>query len=194
MIEVKKVEPTDKNGFSLVEVLVTVAILSILILAICAFMTIGSNLYKKSSREIDLQQEAQTTMNQLNDMILSATKLNVSYKNPGSDHEVAVMFVQTTEETNTKVSYIIIWMKERQKLYFLKKDTSFIFTGTESEISDLCNVVTDEANLMGQYIKSMEIDTSELTANQAISITIRFEIKNDKYDMTKEIKLRNKQG
>jgi prepilin-type N-terminal cleavage/methylation domain-containing protein len=194
MIEVKKVEPTKKNGFSLVEVLVTVAILSILIFAICVFMTTGSNLYKKSSREIDLQQEAQTTMNQLYDMTLSANKLNVSYMNPGSEHEVAVMFVQTTEEMDTKVSYIIIWMKDRQKLYFLRKDTSFIFTGTESEITDLCNGVTDEANLLGQYIKSMVIDTSELTKDQAISITIRFEIKDDKYDMTKEIKLRNKQG
>lgn len=194
MLEVEKVELTHKNGYSLVEVLTTVAILSILIFAITTFMTTGSNIYKKSSQEIDLQQEAQTTMNQLYDMILSANSIKVSYKNQGSDNEIAALFCQTTEELNTKVKYIIIWMKERSKLYFIKKDASFIFTGTESEINDLCSIITDEENLMAQYIKSMVIDTSELITNQAISITIRFEINNDWYDMTKQIKLRNKQG
>lgn len=194
MLEVEKVELTHENGFSLVEVLTTVAILSILIFAICTFLTTGSNIYEKSSRDIDLQQEAQTTMNQLYDMTLSANSINVSYKNQGLVNEIAVLFSKTTEEIDTKVNYIIIWMKERSKLYFIKKDASFIFTGTESEIDDLCSIVTDEENLMAQYIKSMVIDSSELITNQAISITIRFEINNDWYDMTKQIKLRNKQG
>ncbi|HAB61871.1 MAG TPA: hypothetical protein DCE48_14460, partial [Lachnospiraceae bacterium] len=108
MIEMEEVGLIDERGFSLVEVVATVAILSFLIFAICTFMSTSSNLYKESSLEIDLQQEAQTTMNQLNDMLLSANKFKVSYKNQGLDNEVAVMFSQATEEIDTKVSYCII--------------------------------------------------------------------------------------
>lgn len=191
MIEIGEVGLMEGKGFSLVEVLATVAILSFLIFAICTFMTTGSNLYKESSREIDLQQEAQTTMNQLNDMLLSANKFSVSYKNRGLDNEVAVMYCQSIEEINTKVSYCIIWMKEKGKLYFIKKDDTFTFAGTEGEITSLCNSVTDEANLMAEYIKSMVIDQS--VDKQGVSITINFNIRDDHYDITKQIKFRNKQ-
>lgn len=191
MIEIEEVGLMEEKGFSLVEVLATVAILSFLIFAICTFMTTSSNLYKESSREIDLQQEAQTTMNQLNDMLLSANKFSVSYKNQGLDNEVAVMFSQSIEEINTKVSYCIIWMKQKGKLYFVKKDDTFTFTGTESEITSLCNSVIDEANLMGEYIKSMVIDHS--VDKQALSITMNFSIRDDHYEITKQIKFRNKQ-
>ena len=191
MIEMEEVGLIDERGFSLVEVVATVAILSFLIFAICTFMSTSSNLYKESSLEIDLQQEAQTTMNQLNDMLLSANKFKVSYKNQGLDNEVAVMFSQATEEIDTKVSYCIIWMKERGKLYFIKNDDTFTFAGTESEITNLCNSVTDEANLMAEYINSMLIDQS--VDKQAISITIGFHIRDDHYEMTKQIKFRNQQ-
>lgn len=191
MIEMEEVGLIDERGFSLVEVVATVAILSFLIFAICTFMSTSSNLYKESSLEIDLQQEAQTTMNQLNDMLLSAKKFKVSYKNHGLDNEVAVMFSEATEEIDTKVSYCIIWVKERRKLYFIKNDDTFTFAGTESEITDLCNSVTDEANLMAEYINSMLIDQS--VDKQAISITISFHIRDDHYEMTKQIKFRNQQ-
>lgn len=191
MIDIEEVELIDEKGFSLVEVLVTVAILSFLIFAICTFMTTSSNMYKESSREIDLQQEAQTTMNQLNDMLLSANKFSVSYKNQGLDNEVAVMFSQSLEELDTKVKYCIIWMKERGKLYFIKKDDTFTFAGTEGEITSLCDSVTDEANLMAEYIKSMV--SAQSADKQAVSITIKFIIRDDHYEITKQIKFRNKQ-
>lgn len=191
MIEIEEVGLIEEKGFSLVEVLATIVILSFLIFAICTFMTTSSNLYKETSQEIDLQQEAQTTMNQLNDMILSANKFGVSYINKGLDNEVAVMFVQSIEEINTKVGYCIIWTKEREKLYFIKKDDTFSFSGTEGEITSLYNSVTDEANLMGEYIKSMEINQS--VDKQSVSITLNFSIRDDHYEMTKQIKFRNKQ-
>lgn len=191
MIEIEEVGLMRGKGFSLVEVLATVAILSFLIFAICTFMTTSSNLYKESSREINLQQEAQTTMNQLNDLLLSANKFSVSYINQGLDNEVAVMFSKSIEEVNTKVSYCIIWMKENGKLYLIKKDDTFTFAGTGGEITRLCDSVTDEANLMAEYIKSMVIDQS--VDQQAVSITINFNIQDDHYDLTKQIKFRNKQ-
>ena len=211
MIEIEEVGLIDEKGFSLVEVLATVAILSFLIFAICTFMTTSSNLYKESSREIDLQQEAQTTMNQLNDMLLSANMFKVSYKNQGLDNEVAVMKSQSTEEDDTDDTdetngtkqtyesyYFIIWMKENGNLYFKKVDAKdenadFTFTGTEAEITNLCKPISisNEANLMAQYIKSMDIKQS--VDKQSVSITLNFDIQDDHYEMTKQIKFRNQQ-
>lgn len=182
-----------KNGFSLIEVIAAVAILSFLILAICTFMTTGSNMYKKSNVEIDLQQEAQTTMNQLNDMLLPANHLQVKRINELMNNEIIALCSYSLDESNAKAAYCIIWKKDVGKIYFIKKDSSFVFDGTDTQILDLCSVVNDEANLLGRYVKDLKVDTTNLTMSQVIKLTIDFAIKDDHFKISKEIKLRNRQ-
>lgn len=183
----------SKNGFSLIEVIAAVAILSFLIFAICTFMTTGSNMYKKSNVEIDLQQEAQTAMNQMNDMLLSANKLQVKKLNEFANNEIIALCSYSLDEMDTKVAYCILWKKEVDKIYFIKKDSTFVFDGTDEQISNLSSGVNDEVNLLASYVKDLDVDTTNLTANQVIKLTIDFAIKDDNFKISKEIKLRNKQ-
>lgn len=68
----------DQRGFTLVELLIGVVILSIVTAAVCSFIVIGSKSYAAANTEIMLQQEAQLAMNQISDVIIDTTR-SVNY-------------------------------------------------------------------------------------------------------------------
>ena len=57
----------DNRGFTLVELLVSVAILAVILAAAGGFMVSGSGAYRSVSSSVDLQIESQTAMNQIRD-------------------------------------------------------------------------------------------------------------------------------
>ena len=71
MFQGKKRKMND-HGFTLVEVLVTVAILGIAIGAIGGFMVVGARSFSSTSSEVNLQYESQLAYNQLQDLIVDA--------------------------------------------------------------------------------------------------------------------------
>lgn len=68
----------DQRGFTLVELLIGVVILSIVTAAVCSFIVIGSRSYAAANTEIMLQQEAQLAMNQISDVVIDTTR-SVNY-------------------------------------------------------------------------------------------------------------------
>ena len=63
-----------KKGFTLVEVVVSLAIMTIVAGAIGAFMVAGNNSYMRGNKELTLQEEAQLAANQIIDMIIDVEK------------------------------------------------------------------------------------------------------------------------
>lgn len=50
----------DHKGFTLVELLISIAILAIVIASVCSFILVGSRSYASANSDISVQQEAQT--------------------------------------------------------------------------------------------------------------------------------------
>lgn len=63
------------KGFSLVELICTVAILSIVVTSAGSAMVISARSYQRGSTELDLQQQAQITANLLTNLIIDADKV-----------------------------------------------------------------------------------------------------------------------
>lgn len=117
-------ENCEKNrnaGFSLVELLVAMMITMIIITTVGQFMAMSSRNYEIVNNQVDLQMEAQCTINMISDMILegnnvvfdSSHKMLRIYKNLGS-----------TDSTGTPVDYRtakqnIIWFDKSNKKLFL---------------------------------------------------------------------------
>lgn len=68
----------DQRGFTIVEVLVATAILSIVVLTVCAFIVVGSKSYASANSDINVQQEAQLSLNQMSDVLIDTTR-SVNY-------------------------------------------------------------------------------------------------------------------
>lgn len=77
----------DNRGFTIVELLIAVAILAIVVVAVSGFIVVGSRSYASANSDISVQQEAQLAMNQMSDVLIDTTRsVNyVGYETIGSD-------------------------------------------------------------------------------------------------------------
>ena len=73
-----KINKTNKSGFTLVEMLLTLAILSVVMVGVISIMRSSSSFYKTGVKEVDLQEEAQVATAQIENMLIDATS-NVTY-------------------------------------------------------------------------------------------------------------------
>ena len=69
-----------KKGFTLVEIIVSLAIMTIVAGAVGAFVIAGNNSYMRGNKELTLQEEAQLTANQMIDLIIDVEK-GISFSN-----------------------------------------------------------------------------------------------------------------
>lgn len=74
----------DQKGFTLVELLIGIVILSIVTAAVCSFIIVGSRSYAAANTEIMLQQEAQLALNQISDVLIDTTR-SVNYAGYAAD-------------------------------------------------------------------------------------------------------------
>lgn len=68
----------DQRGFTIVELLIAVAILSIVVASVCGFILVGSRSYASANSDINVQQEAQLSLNQMSDVLIDTTR-SVTY-------------------------------------------------------------------------------------------------------------------
>lgn len=142
----------DQKGFTIVEVLIATAILSIVVLTVCAFILVGSRSYASANSDINVQQEAQLSLNQMSDVLIDTTRsVNyVGYDASGTPEKALkdaeftftpedkslIMYngvveenmspggTPTTEvkEGNGNKHYHFYWSKEAEKLYYAQQD------------------------------------------------------------------------
>ena len=97
-----------KKGFTLVEIIVSLAIMTIVAGAVGAFVVAGNNSYMRGNKELTLQEEAQLTANQMIDLIIDVEK-GISFSNLTDQEAVDVdgnvaKDVNGMEVTNASVS------------------------------------------------------------------------------------------
>lgn len=76
-MKLKKGKKHNNKGFTLTEVLVALAVSSVVITIVIAFISQGSRFYKTQSNTINLQNELQETSNVITDTLQEATYLSI---------------------------------------------------------------------------------------------------------------------
>lgn len=134
----------NNKGFSLVELLVTLAISSLVILAAFTFVFVGVDSYNRTERNTSVQQEMSFTTNLIGESIRTAdfSRMSIS-KWASGDIEVHTGY----------------------KVFYYSKAESSIFVYTEDPakgVGDSAYSANKSDNLVSKYIKSFDIDFSNI--------------------------------
>ena len=184
----RKAKQLNNAGFSLVELLVAIAIFAIISTAFYEFALMAMRHYQKGAMDVEVQYEAQLAMNQLQDLVIDSSK-GISYTVNGStsyilsDSEIPTGTTVTNKQIalyNTDGYYVVEWSAADKKLYFSEYESDGVGGWT---------TVTNRV-LMAEYVRDFSVDLSSFTRNNSVELDLVFH-KDRKYQVTQTVKVRN---
>ncbi|MBD5480975.1 MAG: prepilin-type N-terminal cleavage/methylation domain-containing protein [Lachnospiraceae bacterium] len=181
------------QGLTLVEVIIAVAIMSIVLFTALQVVLNASKMYTKTSESVDAQTEAQLLESQLNNLIVDA-EYSV-YAQESSDPDTTVTDVSGFSADayikvfNNSLAYYIAWNRADSKVYYLEKNVA---DGSVEELSEAEKSGFGNWYLMGEGVIGFSPDSSHIAEKQRI-VTIKIQVnKGDvNYETIQNISLRN---
>lgn len=189
----RKTDRRNNRGFTLVELLVAIAILSIIVGAVITFFMRTMSLYHSGNEESDLQNEAQMTMTQIENLVVNASQgvgLSPTLPNTQTSGNELYIYNRYVNETTNNVSYQVthIYTENNKLKYCYMNYAIDTNTGSYALSQDRVNPQT-----LSNYIESFMVDVSELVSKNRISFSLDFKTKGGKkYQTDNTVLLRNK--
>lgn len=200
------------SGFTLVELVIVMAIMGILGLAVAGFIGTSTKQYKYASKDVDLQYEAQLTMNQIGNLIIDAQKgvkyepatvaapVEVASANPEAGYIATASAEEASSEEasseqsssdskliicNNDCTYNIIYRSSEHKIY-LRKDTLDPATGAVKADGQ------GKESLMAENVTGFTPDLSEAESKNSVGLVVDFKAGDKKYTSKQNFTMRNK--
>ncbi len=195
----------ENKGFSLVELIVVIAIFSVVGIVVGAFLLTASRSYSINATELNLQEEAQLVSNQVQEMILD-TAYGISYQYVATDDTGAELIQYMENDAATPPAgdlthkdvyiygkeqyYHISWEKETAELYLQEyvKDSLGNYV-----LADGFAGLADDRVMFGQYISDFNVDLSKVGSDRLVHYNITFKKPGSDRDylVTRTVSLRN---
>lgn len=179
----------DNQGITLVELIIGMAITSIVIGAIVMFMSAGSRGYQSAQSEISLQTETQTIMNQIRTRVLEGN--NTQY-----DDNVLTIYHSDGNAATTADAVELIWFNNINHNMYLYLTT---IGQKDTVLTDIRNGVVREDNLMGEHVSGFKVTPSDLftfestgTSGTTITVELEMDYNNRSFSLSEDMKLRNR--
>lgn len=197
----------NQKGFTLVELIIAVAILAIVTLAVCGFIVVGSRSYTSANTDIMLQQEAQLALNQISDVIIDTTDsitysvgTSTSLQNVLKDSEyggeatdkcLVVVNRNDTSSNNDNPSYWFYWKKDEETIYF-NEVPGVNSTMSADEIEAGFEGVDTDMAVLADHVTDLNIDISQFEENRVVMISMTLKNGNREYSTSNNVTVRNR--
>ena len=216
----KKLRIQQQNsGFSLVELIIAIAILVIATGAVCSFIIITSRNYANGNNDISVQQEAQLALNQMSDVIIDATQ-SINYVGYDESNQ-PVKALKDSEFTFTPEKKALIVYNtvtpasgegteepsayadpgtpaedsstelHNYMFYWQKSDENLYFSMADAGGSF---PMPGEADcvLLAENVTEFQVDLSQVEERRVVKLKLNFQTGTRKFEMANNITVRNK--
>lgn len=146
------------------------------------FLSSGSKGYSYGKKEVDLQMEAQTVINQMEDMMIGCSWVESKW---------------ITTDSGANLKGIVLYHKNDISMVFLDTTSKKLYFRDgmiESSLASL-NTMTysEEENLMSSYVDDILVASSplEMKTDKSIQLQLRFVNDTKEYEAVKHIVFRN---
>lgn len=145
----KTVKKLNNNGFTLIELVVSLLVSSFVVLAASFFLSASIRSYNATNQEISLQMESHIAHNMVEDLIVESTSCeyipNYAYTSTGGDTGTCGLFkIGSTDGINTFL-YLVIHDRDNNRL-LLKKLPPISITEDDNYI-DICGTLFNESEV-----------------------------------------------
>lgn len=178
----------NNGGLTLVELLVSIAVLLVVSTAIFAFILTGSRFYNRHSAEADMQSEAQIMKNYLDDLIRDTGRGLTYYEDgyKGADRCLIIYGEETIA--------FLGWIQSEEKVHYLEKGKDSIRQDGDSYVVSFEEWENNAANwpLLSEYVKSFSISLEKLTEQHQLFVCdMEFSLRQREMKTAHTITLRN---
>ncbi len=209
----------QNSGFSLVELIIAIAILVIVTGAVCSFIIITSRNYANGNNDISVQQEAQLALNQMSDVIIDATQ-SINYV--GYDGEQPVKALKDSEFTFTPEKKALIVYNtatptseeegteelstyadpgapaedastelHNYMFYWQKSDENLYFSVADAG-GNFPMPGEADCVLLAENVTDFQVDLSQVEERRVVKLKLNFKTGTRKFEMANNITVRNK--
>lgn len=184
----KKYGIMNKKGFTLVELIVTLALTMLLMTIIFSFLINYLKINDTLNDDLALQEQARNTLNIISDKIMQSDGIAKVYMLDNAGLLIDI----TNNETKESIRSINIKYDTNSYYSLYLKDTNLYLDNVASE-NDLASSSYD--NIIARYISDIYIEplnNKSFMNTNLVSITIDFKKDNEEYTINQNICIRNK--
>ena len=194
----------NNRGFTLIEMVVTVAIIAIFAGIVLNLITTGSNLFRNTSNTAKVQMETQETFDKIEDMIINSNR-KLSYGDLSHIFEVASFDEQiaaksekistaslrsvssaNTGENEENVRDYIIWNESTEEITYIHSEKSggtWINSNTSS--------TNPRGDVLATGITYFQVDVSKVVSDNIVNFVLKTKKGTKEVETTHSVSLRN---
>lgn len=169
---------SKNKGFTLVELLLSIAILSIVLTTVTALMLSGTRQFTKGNADATMQREAQLVVNQVEDMIID-TNGGIFYTDNTTSRELVLYNAVSASGTITYTKEVIEWVAEDKEILYhkwnvIKDSTANTFVEDSVIYSNqlMAENITDFRVDLSDTGKERDKDGNEIDIVQSVQIMV----------------------
>jgi len=167
----------NNKGFSLLELIISFAILGIVSTTIVGIVSTSSNTYKSVSAEVNLQYESQVAMSQLQEYIIDC--------NGGICFKDNTLYILNTEATGY-TAHVFRFDSGDERLYYSRPPV------VVDEASGTASCVIPSGDFMASHVTAFDVGITSTDSLTSAVVNLTFGSGDGEYTATQTTALRNK--
>ena len=186
----------DQRGITFIELMIAIAISSIIMVAATVFLGAAHKNYNNVSAQIDLQSESQILMEQIGMWVMEGNR--VEALDPSTSGSLGIVIYRIPRKTSVEnpngaaapepASKRVIWLSASGKKLYTK--TAAVADPEKDTTVIAADVDEVQQNLLGEYVTAFT-GTVDASSQESVTVSFKMQYLKQNYEIQNMFKLRN---